>query len=200
VKDEENCVEHMLQSVYQWVSEIVVLDTGSTDRTLHICRDYGARIYQVGFTDFGKIRTVAAHLARDPWVLMLDADETLQGPELLANLARSGESKAYAFPRKRWGDLEMTDQRELEAYPDWQVRFFRNKPEYIWKRELHEYFSGTGIHHVDHGPVIHHFQDVFKDKERKRQRYEQYKVLAKKAGVHIQGGKPLEENLPVDNA
>jgi len=193
VKDEENCIEHMLGSVIEFVEEIVILDTGSEDRTIEICRDFGARVYEVGFTDFGKMRTIAAHLVRSEWILQLDADESLSNPHLLAGLIRQNKSNAYALPRKRWLDLEMTNQTELEAFPDWQVRLFRNRPEYTWKRELHEYFHGTSVMHIDNGIVINHFQDVFKDWQKKIKRHKLYKELAKKAKVNIDGGKPIEE-------
>lgn len=191
VKNEAHCLANMVNSVRDYVDEIVVLDTGSTDSTIEIAKSYNARVYKVGFTDFGSIRTVAAHLARKPWVLMLDADETLEKPELLKNFAQDPLVSAYAFPRKRWLDLEKTKQTELEAYPDWQVRFFRNYPNHIWKRELHEYFHGAAVVKVEHGPFINHFQDVFKDTARKEVRDKLYTELAKIANVTVQGGKPL---------
>lgn len=195
LKNEAHCVEHMLGSVVEHVEEIVaVVDWATTDRTAEILQDFGARVYYAGFTNFGNVRTLAAHLARSPWVLMLDGDETLEGPELIHGLIRSGKSKAYAFPRKRWLDLEMERQTEIHAYPDWQVRLFRNSEDYIWKRELHEYFHGTSVHHVEDGPVIHHFQDVFKDDARQQERDELYHRLAHQAKVHMIGGLPLEED------
>jgi glycosyltransferase involved in cell wall biosynthesis len=182
----------MINSVYDFVTEVIVVDTGSTDNTLEIVTSYQkARVYKIGFTDFGSIRTITAHLARSPWVLMLDADETLEYPDLLRNLAQTYTESAFAFPRKRWLDIEKTQQTELEAYPDWQVRFFRNHPQYVWKRELHEYFDGAAVTKISNGPIIHHFQDVFKDEARKAERQKQYEVLAKTAKVTIQGGKPL---------
>ena len=203
VKNEEHCIEHMIKSVAKYVQELVVVDTGSTDRTMEICKDYGARIYQIGFTDFGNLRTITAHLCRSDWVLMLDADESLSNPHLLAGLIRQNESLAYAFPRKRWLDLDMIKQTEIEAYPDYQVRLFKNYPQPLdpddpnrcitWRRELHEEFNGGVVSFEDNGPVIHHFQDVFKDNEANRIRKELYERLSKKAGVSLHGGKVINE-------
>ena len=182
----------MINSVYDFVDEVVVVDTGSTDKTLEGLGDYKkARIYRTGFTDFGNIRTLTAHLARQPWVLMLDADETISNPELLWNLTQDPIYSAWALPRKRWLDLTMTKQTEIEAYPDWQVRFFRNNPRYIWKRELHEYFHGASVSKLENGPVINHFQDVFKSPQANEERDKLYAKLAAIAGVNIKGGKPL---------
>jgi len=60
------------------------------------------------------------------------------------------------------------------------------------------------VHHLEEDPpgvpVIEHFQDVFKNRARRRERDELYEKLAKQAGVHVVGGKPLEEDVPVDDA
>jgi glycosyltransferase involved in cell wall biosynthesis len=83
VKNEAHCIEHMFKSVVDHVDEIVVVDTGSTDGTQDICKKYVKHIYETPFTDFGKIRTLTMRLATTPWVLMLDADETIERPDLL---------------------------------------------------------------------------------------------------------------------
>lgn len=184
----------MINSVYDYVDEIIVVDTGSTDDTINNLGDYKkAKIYKLGgFSDFGSIRTLTAHLATEPWVLMLDADETLDKPELLWNLTQYPFISAYGLPRKRWLDLEKTQQTELEAYPDWQVRFFRNNRLYSWKRELHEYFDGGKVTQLIDGPSINHFQDVYKNETRKAVRDKLYKRLAPAAKVTIEGGKEIE--------
>lgn len=190
VKNEAHCIEHMLKPIANIVGEIVVVDTGSTDNTLEIAAQYTDRIYQVGFTSFDKIRTLTSHLARRPWVLMLDADETISNIDQLQDLMMFGK-EAYAIPRKRWLDLEMTQQTELEAYPDLQVRFYQNRLHYVWKRELHEYFHGGTVENLNPNIwkiQINHFQDVFKDQSRKQIRDELYSKLAPIAKVTIEGG------------
>lgn len=191
VRNEGNCLSYMLSSVKDYVSEIVVVDTGSTDNTIEIARCFTDKIYQVGFTDFGKIRTLTAHLASQPWVVMLDADETISRPDLLADLTNQTMTNAYAFPRRRWLDLDMKQQAELEAYPDWQVRFFRNTKNFVWKRELHEFFHGTAVLNYKDGPIVEHFHDVWKTPEQLALRRELYTRLASKAGVTVEGGHEL---------
>jgi glycosyltransferase involved in cell wall biosynthesis len=181
----------MIASVKDFVSEIIIVDTGSTDGTQEYARTITNHVYEIGFTDFGKIRTITSHLANQPWVLMLDADEILTNANQLQALTNIPDKEAYAFPRRRWLDFNMTQQTELEAYPDWQVRFYKNNKNFIWKRELHEYFHGAAVHHIYDGPIIEHFQDVCKDDERKKIRDELYTKLAPIAGVHIHGGKEI---------
>lgn len=193
VKNEAHCLEHMLASVSgKVINELIIVDTGSTDNTVKIARKYTPRVYQIGFSDFGSIRTITAHLARREWILMLDADETIANPHLLKNLIKKPTSLAYALPRKRWLDLEMTQQTEIEAYPDYQVRLFLNRPDLVWKRELHEYFHGCSVENIDNGIVLNHFQDVFKDKEANETRSKLYDKLAAKANVTVHGGKEIE--------
>lgn len=195
VKNEENCLNNMINSVYDFVDEVIIVDTGSTDNTLNNLGDYKkARIYKVGFTDFGSIRTLTAHLATKPWVLMLDADETLERSDLLFNLTQDYKQCAYAFPRKRWLDLEKTQQTETEAYPDYQVRFYRNNPKFIWKRELHEYFEGSSVYNLINGPIIHHFQDVYHNSDpiKFNEKIKLYTRLSQTANVTIEGGKEIK--------
>lgn len=196
VKNEENCIYNMIKSVGRYVNEIIIVDTGCTDNTIQRAREacYDISEYpppitviQKDFTNFGDIRTFTAHQATCSWVLMLDADEELSSPGLLRTIINQG-SHAYAFPRRRWLDRNKTQQTELEAYPDWQVRLFKNDKSFVWKRELHEYFHGAAVHHIEQGPVIEHFHDVYKDETRKQERHNLYTYLAELAGVTVEGG------------
>ncbi|GAA4398990.1 glycosyltransferase family 2 protein [Nibrella viscosa] len=68
-----------LASVHGWVDEIILVDSGSTDTTLTIARQYGCRITFRRFDGFGPQKNHALRLARNPWVLVLDADEEVSG-------------------------------------------------------------------------------------------------------------------------
>ncbi len=65
-----------LQSVNEWVNEIILVDSGSTDDTLSIARTYGCRILHHRFEGFGAQKQFAINQATNNWVLLLDADET----------------------------------------------------------------------------------------------------------------------------
>jgi len=208
VKNEEHCIGNMIKSVINYVNEVILIDTGSTDNTIEVAREacirngpngtiqkVPLRVYRVGFTNFGEIRTLASHLASQEWVLMLDADEELFNAHKLLSLMTEGY-EACAFPRRRWLDIEKKQQTELNAFPDWQVRFYKNNKDFTWKRELHEYFDGAPVTHIQggippdaiHTPVIEHFHDVYKDAERLKEREKLYTRLAEVAGVTVEGG------------
>ncbi len=77
-RDEEHFVADCLDSARQFVDEIVVVDTGSTDRTREIARAHGARVEQfVWCDDFAAARNAAIEASTSDWILMLDADERL---------------------------------------------------------------------------------------------------------------------------
>ena len=182
VKDNEDSVEMAIRSALPIVREVVVVDTGSSDNTVEICKSLGARVYEVGFSDFGNIRTITGHLACQPWVLGLDSDETILEEDypLFKKLTSNKDIDIWGLPRKRWLDLEMTTQLEEDVYPDLQYRLFRNKPEIIYERRIHEIIAGSDKRMESYeGPHIHHFQDAFKTGGRLKIRNEQYKRFQK---------------------
>ncbi|HKU69056.1 MAG TPA: glycosyltransferase [Candidatus Baltobacteraceae bacterium] len=95
VRDEEAFLERCLASVRGAVDEIVVVDTGSTDRTVDIAREFGARIeHREWRNDFAWARNEAIALARYRWILQLDADEELL-EESKSALRQIGRARSY---------------------------------------------------------------------------------------------------------
>lgn len=79
-KNEEKNIERCLNSL-KWVDEIVVVDSGSQDRTLEICRRFGCKILETEWLGFGPTKQLAVNAATHNWVLSIDADEEVT-PEL----------------------------------------------------------------------------------------------------------------------
>ncbi len=81
VKDEERFLEDALASAKPVVDEMIVVDTGSTDRTVEIARDMGAVVSHFEWCDdFSAARNTTLERATGHWLLVLDADERLRGP------------------------------------------------------------------------------------------------------------------------
>lgn len=102
--NEERNIGRCLQSVQGLAGEIVVVDSGSTDRTEEICRQYGARFTYHAFEGHIQQKNYAASLAKNDWVLSLDADEALS-PELyssIKNFLENSEEKT-SLPRAERG-------------------------------------------------------------------------------------------------
>src|SRR4029077_17309854 len=90
VKDEEAMLPRCLTAVAEPVDELIVVDTGSTDRTVEIAESFGARVLHHAWTgDFSAARNVGLDAATGDWLLYLDADEVLAGGDgpLLRELA-----------------------------------------------------------------------------------------------------------------
>ena len=76
VKNEERCLARCLESVKTLVDEMIIVDTGSTDKTIDIAKSYGAKIFHFEWTnDFSEARNFALSKASGKWRLVLDADE-----------------------------------------------------------------------------------------------------------------------------
>jgi glycosyltransferase involved in cell wall biosynthesis len=76
VKDEEELLPHCLDSLIDVVDEIIIVDTGSTDRTVEIAKRYGARVYHHPWeNDFSKHRNQSISYASKDWIFIMDADE-----------------------------------------------------------------------------------------------------------------------------
>jgi glycosyltransferase involved in cell wall biosynthesis len=181
-KDNEDCIGDAIKSVLPVVKEVVVLDTGSTDNTVRVAESLGARVYKSGFSDFGSIRTLAAHLSKEKFIFMLDTDERILEEDLskfstILSMMEKDTIDIVGFPRKRWTDLSMVK----EVHPglnDFQYRLFRNKPEIKYVRRIHEVITGSDkrMESIDF-PCIHHFQDSFKSGSRMSDRNAFYKKL-----------------------
>jgi glycosyltransferase involved in cell wall biosynthesis len=124
--NEESKIADAIESV-RWADEVIVVDSGSTDRTLEIASRYEVRIEQVPFEGFGKLRNSAVALCTHPWVFSLDADERCTPEareEMLSIIGDPNASDAYLVPRRnyflgRW-------IRHSGWYPDYrQPQLFR---------------------------------------------------------------------------
>ena len=79
-KNEERNIRRCLDSI-QWAEEVVIVDSGSTDQTLAICKSYNCRIIHTEWLGFGKTKQLAVNETTHDWVLSIDADEVIT-PEL----------------------------------------------------------------------------------------------------------------------
>lgn len=78
VKNEEAVLQESLSQVGRYVTEIIVVDTGSSDRTKEIAQSFGAQVYDFPWCDdFSAARNFSLEKASNDWVLVLDADEII---------------------------------------------------------------------------------------------------------------------------
>jgi tetratricopeptide (TPR) repeat protein len=137
VRDEEEMLPRCLAAAAPAVDEIVVVDTGSTDRTVEIAESFGARVLRHEWTgSFAAARNVSFDAATGDWIVYLDADEVLVGEDAEALRAVTGRTWREAFylvEQNHTGDLEDGTSVVNNA-----LRVFRNRPEYRFDGRLHE--------------------------------------------------------------
>ncbi|HKK20880.1 MAG TPA: tetratricopeptide repeat protein [candidate division Zixibacteria bacterium] len=94
VKDEEKMLPGCLASIRDWVDEIILVDTGSTDNTVKIAEEYGAKIFHRKWTgDFSAARNYSLEQATGDWVLIIDADERFVEEDIARTRQLLGEGK-----------------------------------------------------------------------------------------------------------
>jgi glycosyltransferase involved in cell wall biosynthesis len=137
VKDEEEMLPRCLAAVKDAVDEMIVVDTGSTDRTVEIAESFGAKVLHHEWTgDFAEARNVSFEAASGDWVIYLDADEVLvtEDVERLRELtSRTWREAFYLVETNFTGDLA-----DGEALNHNALRVFRNRAEYRFEGRLHE--------------------------------------------------------------
>ena len=125
-KNEESVIRRCLDSV-RWADEIVVVDSGSTDRTVAICRDLGAKVTVTpDWPGFGPQKNRALDLATGEWVLSIDADEWVPpglAQELRSAIAQPGGRVAFELPRL--STFCGRFMRHSGWWPDYVPRLFR---------------------------------------------------------------------------
>jgi glycosyltransferase involved in cell wall biosynthesis len=102
--NEEKKLKRCLESV-KWADEIVVVDSGSTDRTLEVARNAGALVFTNPWPGYGPQKNFAHQKARGKWVLNIDADEVVTESlrdEILSRITDNSGVIAYRVPRKTW--------------------------------------------------------------------------------------------------
>ena len=98
VRDEEEMLAACLESCREAVSEMVIVDTGSSDRTVEIAESFGARVVHFAWSgSFAEARNVGIDAATGDWILWLDADEQLEPGDdaRLAELTRQPWREAH---------------------------------------------------------------------------------------------------------
>ena len=174
VRNEERNLPRCLDSVRGLVRESIVVDTGSTDATPRIAASYGAQVVPFDFTivDFAAARNCALERARGRWILVLDADETLD------KASASGIERVVALHENAGYYLERhnrsTDSKS--AFTDYVVRLFRNRPEHRYRGRVHEtidasILSGGGRLRQTDIRIDHEFSADLEARRRKNHRY-----------------------------
>ncbi len=161
VRNEERHLERCLASVRPFADEIVVVDTGSTDRTIEIARSFRAKVLtQAWDDDFSAARNAALEAASGDWALVIDADEELIGnweALLKEALSRPHFSGYHVSIHNR-----LSEGRSGELYVHTAPRLFQRRPGVVFTGKIHEQVApsllatGRPIANLEGAQILHH--------------------------------------------
>jgi glycosyltransferase involved in cell wall biosynthesis len=160
----------------RWAAEIVVVDSGSTDATLAIAREAGARVFEESWKGFAAQKNSAIAHTTGKWVLSLDADEEVSAElaeEIQALLAGEPAFSAYRIPRLN--HFLGRPLRHGGYWPDPKLRLFRRGAARFADRPVHETMQMIGTISVPvgrlKGHLIHHCYPTLSDYVEHMNRY-----------------------------
>jgi glycosyltransferase involved in cell wall biosynthesis len=175
-RDEEGRIESCLRSAAAYADEMIVVDTGSTDRTREIAARCGARVFDFPWVDcFATARNQSLDQARGGWIFWMDADDVLppESGELLRELVRRCPQRnaAYqAYVRIPPGPGEFS-----ESLVD-HVKLFPNRPDLRFEHRIHEQIlpairrAGLEVLFSDLSVIHQNYDRSAEGQERKRER------------------------------
>ncbi len=153
-KNEAPNIAACLESVV-WADEVIVLDSGSEDATVAICRQYTDNVYETDWPGFGIQKQRALEKAKGDWVLSIDADEIVS-QELRAEIEKNlhqGKVNGYEIPR-----LSSYCGKQIRHggwWPDYVLRLFRRDVGRFSDSLVHERIIVQGLIGRMHAPLLH---------------------------------------------
>lgn len=215
VKNEEKTLPKAIESVNQIIDEIVVVDTGSTDKTIEVAKSYGAKVISIEWNDnFGEARNVSIRNAKSEWILVLDADETIAKKDLnrIKELTKNDKYLGYLFVQRNYTNTENVARIEFsdgDKYDEsknfigWvssqATRLFKNMPEIFYDDYVHE-DVGNVIRKINRNKLcvtdvpIHHFGRVIRSREERLKWSDMYiRIGLKKLNDKIKANAPKRE-------
>lgn len=154
-KNEEQNIERCIKSCL-WADEILILDSGSKDSTLEICRKYDCTIHVTDWLGFGLTKQLAVNKAKNDVILSLDADEELSNEliEHISNLTKQDLESAYKINRRTYYCGKMINHCGWNK--DLQLRLFNRKFGNFNDNALHEYVVTSQDFRIISKPIFHY--------------------------------------------
>ncbi len=200
VKNEEEFLARCLASVKPIASQIVVVDTGSTDKTVEIAQAHGAEVHFFAWNDnFSDARNAAHQHARGDWVLILDADEELPSESLAKLAADMAETNVLGYR------IPICNLQEAPDAVTYVPRLFRNAPALFFVSRVHEQIYATVLARkadwameakLGTATIVHHGYDP--GLVQRRQKIKRNLRLLEKAIVELPNEAALVMNYGLD--
>jgi O-antigen biosynthesis protein len=196
VKNEERHLVKCLKSVRDVADELIVVDTGSTDKTIDIAKVFGAKVFDFPWTgDFSAARNYSLEQATGNWILILDADEVLSPldfKKLKEIIRRKSSPIAYSIATRNYinnagiiGWTPNSGEYPEEAGTGWvrsaKVRLLTRSKDAFFSNPVHETLENSLVEgKIPIHPcniIVHHYGKL--DARKERQKGEDYYLLGK---------------------
>ncbi len=162
VRNEERFIEKSLRSILSVADEIIVVDTGSKDKTPVIASQFGAKIFNYEWqNNFSEARNFAISMASNPFIFSIDADEELQNPESVIRLVQTAKDDEGGWLVNNISFASRKGGTGYDTYATKLLRIFRNHPKIrfngIVHEQIHESILSLGMKIRDSEVTLLHY-------------------------------------------
>ncbi len=170
-KNEEDNLPKCLAPLRDF-EEIIVYDSGSTDKTVEVAQKFGATVIEGAWEGFGATRKKLFEAANQPWILWIDADE-VAGEDLIGEIRNCVEAdpKADGYRINRISWIGGKRFRHGNWYPDWNLRLFRRTAWSMEERDVHESVEIEGAPGRFFSRLEHHSYKDWNERKTRASRY-----------------------------
>ncbi len=184
VRNEERFLEQCLRSVQPIAKEIVIVDTGSTDKTLDIAQRFTDKIFRIKWeNDFASARNYALSKASCPIILSIDADEELQNPEALIRIFQNNNENVGGWLINSISFASKSQGSGFDTFATKLLRIFRNDSdirfEGIVHEQIHESVLKKGYQIKDTDIILVHYGYSLSPQEMQRKQLRNLELLQK---------------------
>ena len=170
-KNEEDRLPLLLEALDGWADEVVVLDSGSQDRTVEIARSFGAKVFVEPWRGFGPQKNSALEKTSGKWVLFLDADEVPDEglKRAIKEAIRNGPAAGYEIRRRA---VYLGKPLKRLWANEWLLRLVRRDANPRWVGNIHEKLIVEGkVERIPRGVLYHYTYRNLKEHLEKSFRY-----------------------------
>ena len=160
--NEEENLSKCLDSIKSIAGEIIVVDSGSTDKTVEIAKKFGAKIFAREFDNYGAQKNFAVKKATKDWIFSIDADEvvTRKLAKEIKEVIKSNEFEGYTIPRKNFILGKFIRHSRWSPELDRHIWLWK-KGRGMWVGEVHEEVEVKGrVGRLKSHKIHHHYQRV----------------------------------------
>jgi len=160
--NEEDRIGAVLSSIHDIASEIVVIDSGSTDKTTEIAEKFGAKVFIEEWKGYKDQKNSALEKCSQDWILFLDCDEVVSQDlkKSIIDAVQNPSADGYFINRKT---VYLGKVLKYAFQPDWKLRLVKRSSNPRWEGgNVHEYLVINGKTSKINGDLLHYsYRDIY---------------------------------------